>query len=82
MSDKTSKTIIAKEYITNFELGRTDRYFPIPTDDNIALYNKYLEKAKELKNVYFLGRLGDYKNYEIDEMVARAIEVIEKLGKN
>lgn len=82
LNDKTSKTIIAKEYITNFELGRTDRYFPIPTDDNIALYNKYLEKAKELKNVYFLGRLGDYKNYEIDEMVARAIEVIEKLGKN
>ena len=40
------------------------------------------QKAKELKDVYFLGRLGDYKNYEIDEMVARAIEVIEKLGKN
>lgn len=81
LNDNTPKTVIAKEYITNFELGRTDRHYPIQTEENIALYNKYLEKAKPLKDVYFLGRLGDYKNYEIAEMVERAIEVIEKLGK-
>ena len=47
--------------------------------DIIALYNKYLNKAKELNNIYFLGRLGDYKYYDMDKAILRAIEVFESL---
>lgn len=81
LNDKSQKTVIAKEYAVGFELGRTERAYPLSTL-GAELYQKYQEKAKSLKNVYFLGRLGDYKYYNMDEAVARAIEVFEGIGKN
>lgn len=80
LNDRSSKTVIAKEYSENFELGKNDRYYPIPKAENQELYNKYLEKAKELKNVYFLGRLGDYKYYDMDKAILRAIELFEEIS--
>ena len=79
LNDKSSKTVIAKEYSENFEIGKNERYYPIPKDENIELYNKYLEKAQKLENVHFLGRLGDYKYYDMDKAIARAIELFETL---
>jgi len=79
LNDKSNKTVIAKEYSEFFELGKNERYYPIPKEENFALYNKYLEKAKELDNVYFLGRLGDYKYYDMDKAILRAIELFETL---
>ncbi len=79
LGDKSEKTVIAKEYSEEFELGKNERYYPIPKDENTALYNKYLQEAKALKNVYFLGRLGDYKYYDIDKAVLRAIELFEEI---
>ena len=76
LNDKSDKTVIAKEYSEAFEPGKNDRFYPIPTEENIALYNKYLEAAKKkYPNMYFLGRLGDYKYYDMDKAVARAFEV-------
>ena len=77
LSDKSDKTVIAKEYSEPFELGKNERYYPIPKEENTILYNKYLNKAKTLKNVYFLGRLGDYKYYDMDKAILRAMEVFE-----
>ena len=52
----------------------------IPDEDETAeLYNKYLYEAEKLKKVHFLGRLGDYKYYNMDGAIARAIEVFEEL---
>ena len=82
LDDKSDKTVIAKEYSEFFELGKNESYYPIPKEENAALYNKYLEKAKELNNVYFLGRLGDYKYYDMDKAIARALEVFEKITLN
>ena len=79
LNDKSDKTVIAKEYSENFELGKNERYYPIPKPENTVLYNKYAEEAKALKNVYFLGRLGDYKYYDIDKAVLRAIELFESV---
>ena len=79
LNDKSKKTVIAKEYSESFEEGKNERYYPIPKDENIDLYNKYLEKAKNLKNIYFFGRLGDYKYYDMDKAIARAIELFESL---
>ena len=61
LDDKSDKTVIAKEYSEDFELGKNERYYPIPKPENEELYKKYLEDASKLSNVYFLGRLGDYK---------------------
>ena len=77
----SNKTVIAKEYSEFFELGKNERYYPIPKDENIELYNKYLEKAKTLKDVYFLGRLGDYKYYDMDKAILRALELFEEINK-
>lgn len=86
LNDKPENTVVSFEYPEAFERGRNDRYYPIVRDENQNLYNRYLEKAKELKNVYFLGRLGDYKYYDMDKAVNRALalfdEVFAKKEKN
>ncbi len=81
LGDKSEKTVIAKEYSEFFELGKNERYYPIPKDENTVLYNKYLEETKKLDNVYFLGRLGDYKYYDMDKAILRAIELFEEVCK-
>ncbi|MDD3420380.1 MAG: UDP-galactopyranose mutase [Candidatus Gastranaerophilales bacterium] len=79
LNDKSEKTVIAKEYSENFKLGKNDRYYPIPKDENTDLYNQYLKEATKLDNVYFLGRLGDYKYYNMDQVVKRALDVFNGL---
>jgi len=79
LGDKSNRTVIAKEFSESFELGKNERFYPIPKKENFDLYNKYLEKSKTLKNVYFLGRLGDYKYYDMDKAIARALSVFKEL---
>lgn len=79
LNDKSEKTVIAKEYSEFFELGKNERYYPIPRDENTELYNKYLQKAKTVEGFYFLGRLGDYKYYDMDKAILRAIDLVESL---
>lgn len=79
LNDKSEKTVIAKEYSEFFELGKNERYYPIASEENAKLYKKYLDEAKNLKDVYFFGRLGDYKYYNMDLAVARAIELFEEV---
>ncbi len=55
LDDKSKKTVIAKEYSEFFELGKNERYYPIPKDENTQLYEKYLQEAKQMKNVIFLA---------------------------
>lgn len=81
LNDKSEKTVIAKEYSEFFELGRNERYYPIRDDESTKLYNKYSDDAQKLDNVYFLGRLGDYRYYNMDEAVARAMEVFEEVQR-
>ena len=81
LNDKSDKTVITKEYSENFVEGKNERYYPIPKDDNVALYQKYLEKAEsEKKNCYFLGRLGNYKYYDMDKAIRSAMDLIKKMG--
>lgn len=49
--------------------------------ENAKLYAKYLNDAKLQKDVYFLGRLGDYKYYNMDLAIGRAIELFEEVCK-
>lgn len=79
LQDKSSKTVIAKEYSESFELGNNERYYPIAKDENIELYNKYKNEAKNLNNVFFLGRLGNYKYYDMDDTISAAIELFDDI---
>jgi UDP-galactopyranose mutase len=70
--------VIAKEYSEDFVPGKNERYYPVPSDDNNALYAKYLQSAqRKYPNMHFLGRLGDYRYYDIDKAVARAMDVYD-----
>ena len=78
---KCPKTVIAREYPTAFVLGKNERYYPITNPKNTELYNKYLELSKKEENTYFLGRLGEYRYYDMDDAILCAIELFEKLFK-
>lgn len=80
LGDKSQKTVIAKEFSEAFEIDKNERYYPIPKEENAELYQKYLNDAKKYENIYFLGRLGDYKYYDMDKAIARALEVFERLN--
>lgn len=78
LDNKSKKTVVSFEYPSAFVLGKNDRYYPIPRAENQALYTKYLDLAKKTKNVHFLGRLGDYKYYNMDAAVDRALNFFDK----
>ncbi len=79
LNETIKKTVIAKEYSTDFKLGVNERYYPILTPENLELYENYKNLSKNFDNLYFLGRLGDYKYYDMDKAVARAIDCFEKV---
>ena len=80
LNDKSDKTVIAKEYSEPFEPEKNERYYPIQNKENEVLYEKYLvEIKKTMPNVHILGRLGDYKYYDMDKAVKRAFEVFENV---
>ncbi len=72
-------TVIAKEYSQEYKYGENEPYYPIPDADNHSVFKKYCEEAEKLRGeVYFVGRLADYKYYNMDQVVARALNVFEK----
>ena len=77
LDDRSDKTVVVKEYSEAFELGKNERYYPIPKEENIALYNRYLDDAKKEDKVVFLGRLGDYKYYDMDKAILRAMDLVD-----
>lgn len=74
---KHPKTTIFREY----PKSEGEPYYPMPTDNAFEIYNKYQKEAKKLKSVYFIGRLAEYKYYNMDQVVKRALEVFEELSK-
>jgi len=68
------KTVISKEYSKTWEKG-DEPYYPVNDDKNSELYEKYRALADETENVIFGGRLGEYKYYDMDVVVKRALEV-------
>lgn len=75
---KNDKTTILKEYPTEYKIGENTPYYPVFTGQNQIKYNNYLEYSKEFKNLVLVGRLAEYKYYDMDDIVERALEVFEK----
>lgn len=69
------KTSIVFEY----PRAEGDPYYPVPQPANAELYQKYKLLAETEPNVHFAGRLGTYKYYNMDQVVAQALAVFEKL---
>lgn len=81
LDEKSKETIISVEYPQAFSLEdeSCERYYPINNKENDRLYNKYLKEARKQKNVYFFGRLGDYKYYNMDLAVERVFKLFNEL---
>lgn len=81
LDDHSPRTVVSFEYPADFVRGRNDRYYPIVKPENQELYQRYTDAAAALSNVWFLGRLGEYKYYDMDKAVGRALEVFNSLNK-
>ncbi len=78
-------TTISKEYPGEFYLLDPvfyNRFYPIRNFENDQMYNKYLEETKKINNLYLLGRLAEYKYYDMDDVISSAMKLIEKLNLN
>ena len=73
-------TIISREYSLEHTPGMTPCY-PIQTDSNTNIYNKYVKKSLMDSSIIFGGRLGSYKYMDMDVTVLNAMELISKLGE-
>ena len=74
---KGQGTVITREYPAAWEPG-DEPYYPVNDDTNGALFAGYQELAKTEKNVLFGGRLGQYKYYDMDKVIAAALEMAEE----
>ena len=72
---KTSHTIITREYSNGINHD-TDKYYPISTDNNLKLYQKYKNLTLNTKNVIFGGRLAEYKYYDMHHVIENALNTI------
>lgn len=79
LDEKSDKTVLSFEYPTDFVNGKNDRIYPILNPENQAIYDKYLELAKQLPNVYFLGRLGAYRYYDMNRTINGALELFKSI---
>lgn len=68
------KTVITKEYSVEWTPGM-EPYYPVNDEVNSALYEKYKKLADKESKVIFGGRLAEYKYYDMDKVIARALEV-------
>ena len=71
------KTVISREYSAEWKPG-DEPYYPVNDEKNGALYEQYKELAQKEDNIIFGGRLGEYKYYDMDAVIASALEMSEK----
>lgn len=72
------KTVISREYSSEWKLG-DEPYYPVNDEKNSSLYAQYKELAAKEKNVVFGGRLGEYKYYDMDQVIAVALEKAKEI---
>lgn len=71
------KTVISREYSSEWKVGM-EPYYPVNNEENNSLYQKYRTLADKETGVIFGGRLGQYKYYDMDKVIAAALEAAGK----
>ncbi len=74
--DDLPKTVISREYSSEWKPG-DEPYYPVNDEKNSNLYAKYRELANKETKVLFGGRLGEYKYYDMDKVIASALAFTE-----
>ena len=68
-------TSIVREY----PQGEGDPYYPVPRPENEDLYKRYRALAARERNVVFVGRLAQYRYYNMDQVVAAALKTAQNI---
>ena len=76
---KQEKTVISREYSSEWSVGM-EPYYPVNDEKNNTLFEEYKKLAEKEENVIFGGRLGDYKYYDMDKVVAAALDRLEEFN--
>ena len=71
------KTVISREYSSEWKPG-DEPYYPVNDEKNSKLYQQYKELAEQEPNVIFGGRLGEYKYYDMDQVIAAVLNKCEE----
>lgn len=71
------KTVISREYSSEWKPG-DEPYYPVNDEKNGVLYQEYKKLAEQEHNVIFGGRLGEYKYYDMDQVIAAALARTEE----
>ena len=71
------KTVISREYSSEWKPG-DEPYYPVNDDKNGTLYEQYRALAEKEEKVLFGGRLGEYKYYDMDQVIAAALALCER----
>lgn len=74
-NQQSPKTSIVKEYTVD----TGEPYYPVPNERNQQIYERYKEKADLLQNVYFVGRLANYKYFNMDQAFRNALDLFNSL---
>lgn len=69
------KTVISREFSSEWKRG-DEPYYPVNDEKNARLYSQYKELADSVNNVSFGGRLGEYKYYDMDQVISAALKFI------
>lgn len=74
-NQKSEKTTIVKE----FTVDEGEPYYPVPNERNDAIYLKYKQEADRLTDVHFVGRLANYKYFNMDQAFKNALDLFYEL---
>jgi UDP-galactopyranose mutase len=77
-NQKSDKTTIVKE----FTVDKGEPYYPVPNPKNQEIYAMYKAEADKLTDVYFVGRLANYKYFNMDQAFKNALDLFHQLEKN
>ena len=72
-NDQSPVTWITKEYPSDYKKGM-EKFYPVNDEKNNTLYKQYEELAAKENNIIFGGRLGKYKYYDMDDVIAEALK--------
>lgn len=72
------KTVITYEYPSEWHIGE-EPYYPINDEKNQHKYNQYKEQADQLPDVFFGGRLGEYRYYDMQDTIKSALLMAQKI---
>lgn len=71
------KTVVTREYPADWQVG-AEPYYTVNDQTNDALYQKYADLAAQDPTVIFGGRLGEYKYYDMDKVIASALACVQR----